>query len=244
MAGPGPRSGSDSGSGSGDRGQGFTLEGVTAAFLILSGLVFALQATAVTPLSASTSNQFIEAQQTGVARGVLATAGEDPPDDRDSALKRAVLFWGEEDGDGKREFHCANSDTYFTSRVNLTGCDLSAGDPNADTFPPNDFGSILNRSFGPGVATNVRIIYETGPGTTDVQRMVYQGESSDNAIRVTTTVTLYDTDETYDSDGNRSGVRVGSGAADFYAPDAHNPTGPSDPPLHNVVRVEVTIWRI
>jgi len=233
-----------SGPGPGDRGQGFTLEGVTAAFLVLSGLVFALQATAVTPLSASTSNQFIEAQQTGVARGALATAAEDAPDDRDSALKRAVLFWGEEDGDGEREFHCANSDTYFTSRVNLSACDLSASDPNSDSLPPNEFGAILDRSFGPGVAANVRVVYETGSGAMDAQRLVYQGEPSDNAIRASTTVTLYDTDQTYDSDGTRSGVQVGSGAADFYAPDAHNPVGPSDSPLHNVVRVEVTIWRI
>ena len=233
-----------SGSGSSDRGQGYTLEGVTAAFLVLSGLVFALQATAVTPLSASTSNQFIEAQQTGAARGVLATASENPPGDRDSPLKRAVLFWGEEDGDGNREFHCTPTRAYFTSRVNISKCAISPGDPNADAFPPNEFGAILNRSFGPGVATNVVLTYQTGSDTTDVQRMVYQGEPSDNAIRVTTTVAIYDTDQTYDSDETRSGVDVGSGAADFYAPDAYNPTGPADPPLHNVVRVEVTVWRI
>lgn len=225
----------------GDRGQAFTLEGIVAGLVVLSGLVFAFQATAITPLSASTSNQFIESQQVGSARGVLATAAEEPAGDRDSPLKRAVLFWGDEDGDGTREFHCANNDPYFTDAPDLSACGLSAGDEFAGSFPPNEFGAVLDRAFGTGVGTNVILEFRTPSGEFESQRMVYEGEPSDNAVRVSTFVTVYDTDEVYASDGTRSGDTVTSGAAAFYAPDAHPG---ADEALYNVIRVEVVVWRI
>ena len=57
-----------------DRGQAHTLEAFAAAILIVVGLTFALQATAVTPLSASTSNQHLENQQRAVATDLLETS--------------------------------------------------------------------------------------------------------------------------------------------------------------------------
>jgi len=60
------------------RGQAHTLEAFVAALLVLGGVVFALQATAVTPLSASTSNQHIENQQRAQAADLLtASAAND-----------------------------------------------------------------------------------------------------------------------------------------------------------------------
>jgi len=56
------------------RGQAHTLEAFVAALLVLGGVVFAIQATAVTPLSASTSNQHIENQQQAQASDLLAAA--------------------------------------------------------------------------------------------------------------------------------------------------------------------------
>jgi len=58
------------------RGQAHTLEAVVAALLVLGGVVFAIQSTAVTPLSASTSNQHIENQQRAQAADLLAVAHE------------------------------------------------------------------------------------------------------------------------------------------------------------------------
>ena len=73
------------------RGQIYTLEAVIAAVLLVSSLVFALQVTAVTPLSASTSNQHIENQQRASASGVLTAAEEA------GILQDAVLFWNDSD---------------------------------------------------------------------------------------------------------------------------------------------------
>lgn len=58
------------------RGQAHTLEAFAAALLLISGLIFALQATAVTPLSASTSNQHIQNQQQLIASDILTTSAE------------------------------------------------------------------------------------------------------------------------------------------------------------------------
>jgi len=69
-----------------ERGQAHTLEAFTAAMLVLGGVAFALQATAVTPLSASTSNQHIENQHQELASDVLTTAAAN------GSLTRAVAL--------------------------------------------------------------------------------------------------------------------------------------------------------
>jgi hypothetical protein len=207
-----------------DRGQAHTLEGVVAAILLLSSLTFALQVTAVTPLSASTSSQHIENQMQSTAQGVLAVAAED------DYLKDAVLYWGDEDSDDIHTFHDA-SDTYYQNGP-----------------PPNEFGETLSTAYGGrSIAYNVYVSYQSGTGSWITQRMVYRGRPSDNAVSASRTVTLYDSDcmldsdnetttrcldDTDDSDGN-DWTR-----SDFYAPDI------SGNGLYNVVRVEVVAWRM
>ncbi|MFB6282195.1 MAG: hypothetical protein ABEH78_02530 [Haloferacaceae archaeon] len=213
------------------RAQAHTLEAVVAALLLVSSVVFALQVTAVTPLSASTSSQHVENQQQAIGEGLLERTA------RSEALRRAVLFWGDADDDGKREFHCARTDEAYAADPNVSACGI-AGTPNAVHVPPNDFGAAVNETFGPGVAVNVRVFHRRDDNTTDVQRLVYRGRPSDNAVRTSVTVTLADDDVLYDPSGDPTDTPVGSGAAAFYAEDI------SDGPLYNVLRVEVTAWRI
>lgn len=145
-----------------DRGQAHTLEAIVAALLLLSSVIFALQITAVTPLSASTSNQHIENQQQASAEGVLSMAAES------GALREAVLYWN---ASGER-FHGGIANGYYT-----------------DTMP-TEFGRILERSFGErGIAYNV---YITSFGTTEREEMIYHGEPSDNAVTARRTVVLSD----------------------------------------------------
>ena len=149
------------------RGQIYTLESVIAAVLLVSSLVFALQVTAVTPLSASTSNQHIENQQRASASGVLTAA------QKAGALKDAVLYWNTS-GDGK--YYDADRLTYYTNK-----------------YPQNEFGNITERAFdGRGLAVNVLIHYNESK---EPSRMVYRGEPSDNAVSASRTVTIYDDDD-------------------------------------------------
>jgi hypothetical protein len=176
-----------------DRGQAHTLEGIVASLILLSAVIFALEMTAVTPLSASTSSQHLENQQEATARGILAAAA-----DR-GALKRAILNWNE------TSEQYANTSTlgYYTT------------DP-----PPNTFGTMLNRSFNQeGIAYNVRLIYHSQGDTPRTRRLVYQGVPSDNAVQATRTVTLLDDDPLYDTDGDPKSLTLSDTDANFTMPD-------------------------
>jgi hypothetical protein len=210
------------------RGQAHTLEGIVAALLLLTSLVFALQVTAVTPLSASTSSQQLENQQQSVAEGTLAAA------DEANALKPAILYGNDSaDGrvDGRFGFHQTSGEAYYVNEP-----------------PRNRFGEILQGTLGDrGLAYNVYVRYQTSDGGTARQRMVYQGNPSDNAVATQRTVTLYDDDLLYkpESDGDTgdfdtavpTGTTVKSAGDDFYV------NYDADGPLFNVVEVEVVVWR-
>ena len=175
------------------RGQAHTLEGVVSSLILLSAVVFALEMTAVTPLSASTSSQHIENQQEATARGVLAAAAET------GALERAVLSWNAT----SEQFYNTSRLGYFTT------------DP-----PPNRFGEMLNRSFDRnGVAYNVYLHYQENDGTRDSQRFVYQGRPSDNAVQATWSHTLMRNDEIHTHEETPSGTAV-SDEPTYFAPEA------------------------
>ncbi|QLG62801.1 DUF7288 family protein [Halorarum salinum] len=175
------------------RGQAHTLEAVTAGILLLSTVAFALQVTAVTPLTGSTSNQHIENQQAAMAEGVLDTAAAN------GTLKPTLLAWNGTAG----TFHGATRDGY-----------LNGG-------PPTPFGGTLNETFrSRGVAMDVTVTFLRG---TDLDRvdavpLVNLGAPSDNSAVATTTVTLYDDDRVHDADGNPTGPRLDE-TENFYADD-------------------------
>ena len=180
------------------RGQAHTLEALAGSLLLVGALVFALQVTAVTPLSASTSSQHIENQQQASAAGVLSTAIAD------DSLRTAVLYW-DESADPQR-FHDATDQRYYVDRA-----------------PPNAFGSLLDRAFASrAIVYNVVVHYEEDDRRKR-QLMVYRGEPSDNAVSASVTLTLYDDDVLRDTDGDPTGTTLSS--ADFYAPDAHTGDG-------------------
>lgn len=210
------------------RGQAHTLEGVVAAMLLLASLMFALQVTAVTPLSSSTSSQHLENQQQATAAGVLAAAAER------GTLTPAVTY-GSDLADGRDDerfgFHQADGERVYTNRP-----------------PTTRFGAALERAFADrGLTYNVHVTYQTPSNTTSRARMVYQGHPSDNAVVVRRTVTLYDEDVLHspESDGDATDFDVAqpgtttlaTAGSDFYAQDV------ADGPVFNVVRVEVVVWQ-
>lgn len=210
------------------RGQAHALEGIIAGLLLVTSLVFALQVTAVTPLSASTSSQQLENQQEAVANGVLAAAAEQ------NALKPAVVYGSDAasgETNGRFAFHETGGEVFYQNGP-----------------PTNRFGGILDRQLGDrGLAYNVYVVYRTTGGGTSERRMVYQGNPSDNAVAAQWTVTLYDEDVLYEpADGDPDTFDVAqpttttleSAGDDFYAQETS--TGS---PVFNVVEVEVIVWR-
>jgi hypothetical protein len=175
------------------RGQAHTLEAIVASLVLLTGLIFALQMTAVTPLSASTSSQHIENQQRAISDGLLATAAER------NALKPALLYWD-------------NSTTQYHN-ASETGLGVYASTP-----PNNTFGTMLERVFDErGIAYNVYVRFR-GDRSESPIIYVYNGRPSDNAVSASYTLTLTDDDHLYDTDGTRNETTL-SEASGFPVPD-------------------------
>jgi hypothetical protein len=172
------------------RGQVHTLEGFVASMVVLSGVVFALQATAVTPLTASTSNQFIENQQRAVAGGLLEAA------DSNDTLTEATLYW--------------NGTAGGFNDTGESGTYASGG-------PPLPFGNTLNETFSDSrIAFNVDVFYRTADGGRAQEEMVRMGTPSDNAVAASRTVTLFDDDTVT---GSSRTVEDAAAAGEFYAED-------------------------
>ena len=175
-----------------DRGQAHTLEGVIAGLLLLSSIIFALQMTAVTPLSASTSSQHIENQQRSVAAGVLSAAAES------DGLAETILYWNESDG----EFYNTSERGYYTADA-----------------PNTTLGETLNRSFDQrGISYNLYVHFQSPSGKTIRNRVVYRGVPSDNAVSASRTVTLADDDRLYDHELRQTNTTLNESST-FYAQD-------------------------
>lgn len=194
-----------------DRGQLFTLEGFVAALVVLSSVIFALTTTAATPLSTSTSNQHLETQQGAETASLLDAAKAD------GDLHSLVRYWDDDRG----AFHNSSAKGYYLA------CRFDSA-----------LGQRLDRMFDRrGATCNVNVRYITANGIVRSERVVYVGDPTENAVRETATVTLYDTDRLVLPSGAESNVTL-ENASTFYLPDA-DPAGP----VYNVVEVEVIAWR-
>ena len=172
------------------RGQAHTLEAVAAGMLLLASLLFALQVTAVTPLTGSTSSQHIENQQESLAEGLLASEAEN------GTIVPTLLYWNE----SSNGFHNTSVGVY-----------RSAG-------PPTTFGSVLNSTLGDrNIAFDVSVYYVRANGDRERQEMVNLGEPSDHASTATRSFTLYDDDRVRAANKTEQDTLENTS---YFAPDA------------------------
>lgn len=200
-----------------NRGQVHTLEAVSAAVLILTGVVFAQAVTAVTPMTASTASQHAENQQGELAKGFATIMNED------NTMKKTLLYWD----NSNQKFHNSKGSTiYYT----------------VDT-PGSDFGQEVRDHFiSRGLGVRVDLVYyrETGGELERVETPYIDfGTPSDHAYTTTETIALYDSDTLVNEDGTRSSVALEDGSSTFFMEDID-----PDSELYNIVEVRITIWRI
>ena len=182
-----------------ERAQAHTLEATVAALLLLVSIGIALQMTAVTPLSASTSSQHLENQLGKTSEGVLAAGAES------GSLTAALLYWN----GSNSAYHNATTEYYYTES------------------PPENlaFGRTLNRTLDErNVAYNVYAVFETQKGTQRRHRMLYRGEPSEHAVTASHTVTLLSSDNLRNQDGSLNSTTIGETAA-FYVPNSTSTPG-------------------
>lgn len=177
----------------GRRGQSYVLEGIAGGVIVLAAVLFAIQATAVTPLSVSTANKHIENQERFQAEGVLDEAS------RDGTLEDAILYW--------------NPDNRTFVDGSTSGYDGDIRDP-----APNEFLAMVNRTFSDEqIAVNIYVTFTNNANRTGTQRLLYQGTPSDNAVSANTMIVLYDDDRFSAPETNGT---LADDPNAFYAPDA------------------------
>lgn len=173
-----------------DRGQAYVLGAVGAGIIVLSAVIFAIQATAVTPLSVSTASQHVENQERELADTALTQAAEN------GTLRDAVLRWNPDNG----------------TFVNATARGYLGRTPD------NGFGRQLDRVFNDEqIAVNVYVRYGTSAGLKR-RPMVFQGNPSDNAVSASQTLTLMDRENLRGPRSNET-LNGTNPTGSFYAPD-------------------------
>lgn len=196
------------------RAQAHTLEGVAAALILVVAVAFTMQATAVTPLTASTASQHIETQHERAAAGLLDV-------ERDNGnISRTLRYWNDSSG----SFKNASTKGYYVGE------------------PPNvSFLHAVEETFGDrAVAYNVNAYYLDADGTQRLRRVVYHGEPSSDAVAATRLVTLYDDQNVTVRDGTEftaSPAGPPLSNASYFPPNAPGHT-------YAVVEVEVVVWRM
>lgn len=212
----------------GETGQMHTLEGLSAAMILIIAAFYASQAIAIAPTSSSTASKAAEAELQRLGEDVLAQAYSN------GDLREALLYWN----DSKNKFKDAENARYYTGNV-------------TDDIA---FGQTLNSTFDErGIAYNIEIHYlpvterlyndsnnatiENTPNT----RYLVNGEPTDNAVVASQKIVLRHEDLV---DGgpmtlNETSTYPISGFVNETAPT----TTLYREHMYNVVEVRMIIWR-
>ncbi len=205
----------------GDDGQLQTIEAITAAIILISVLVLVVQATSVTPLTASFTNQHIKLELQNMGTDILTTLDETPSANNGdpgtaSMLKKSVKDW-------INIYHCdwfawGDDASKYTSL-------RDPADPKLET-PLGDYLSYLLKYYG--IAYNVEVRYsyiEAGKVNVKNAKMIWNGDPSDNSVTVSRFVVLHDQRDAPDI------------VDTSVIPDISPTTT-----LYNVVEVKLTLW--
>lgn len=164
-----------------EKAQLHTLEGVAAATLILLVIIYAIDATSITPLTSSTSNAHVESELMSLGQDILNTLDHEEPG-YNSQLKIDILNW-------------------TGSQYIWTGQDYKENDGS------NTLNNTLNNSMAQnlkttlisqGIAHRVEVVFLRSQNnitfTSAPETMIDAGIPSDNAVVVSRKIVLQNTD--------------------------------------------------
>lgn len=201
-----------------DRGQAFTLEAVIGSVIILSAVLFAIQAIIITPTTGGTVDPEIRSQVQTEADDVLTLAAQNET----FGLSEYVRYW-------------SRNRLAFVGAVNR---EIGYGTRK----PPKTLGRMLNQTFeSRGRTYNIVLRYQNASAGTETSRMVYRGEPSDNAVTATRRVTLYDNQTLTGPNATRVeltdlGTNITGNRGFYPIPNA------VEGPVYNVVEVRLIVW--
>ncbi|MBP2031033.1 hypothetical protein J2755_001981 [Methanohalophilus levihalophilus] len=174
-----------------------TLEGIIAATIMIGVLVFAVQATSLTPLTSSTANAHVEAQLNSIGQDIM-TSLDHSAYKQDSNLKKAVIGW--------------NGDQYVWNSTHYVSTDDENLTLSGSVQEILEFTVTEN-----GIAHNLQYTFTTLDGDIRTESYIYNGDPSDNAVIISRKVLISNTDLTnataFSSD---TGIPDVDAATDFY----------------------------
>ncbi len=199
-----------------DKAQMHTLEGIAAATAMLLVIVYAIDATSMTPLTSSTTNVHVETELQAMGQDILGALDYSEPA-YNSKLKNDVLGWNGLEYTWNGTNYMENGNGSYPQN-NLT----------------NNLTNILNATLiTQGIAHNVEITFIDNNTFKPASPypMIYNGDPSDNAVIVSRKIVIYK------SDINQS--RLLNQSNPIYQNDIDNSTN-----LYNVVEVKLILWRM
>ena len=161
-----------------EKGQMHTLEGVAAATIMLLVIVYAIDATSMTPLTSSTANVHVETELQVLGQDILGSLDYAEPG-YNSNLTNDILGWNGKEyiWDGTSYMEKGNA-SY--SQNNLTN---------------NLTNSLKYTLIKQGIAHSVELTFLANDGTSLVtQKMIDNGNPSDNAVIVSRKIALHNSD--------------------------------------------------
>lgn len=178
------------GSGNDQLAQMHTLEAIMASTIMVMVIVFAVQATSLTPLTSSTANAHIEAQLQVIGQDMLSALDYSQYDQK-SDLKNDILDWNGDE-------YAWSGDSYDSRAVNSS---ISLNSSMEDMFTY----ILIPR----GIAHNVQFSHMGDTGRFSSIFYIYDGDPSDNAVIVSRKVLLSNQDI-----GNTSTFQANTGIID------------------------------
>lgn len=162
-----------------EKAQLHTLEGVAASTILLLVIIYAIDATSMTPLTSSTSNAHVESELRALGQDILNSMDYAEPG-YNSNLKNDIIRW-----DGK-EYIWSGSSYIIKDGTNSLNNNLSA---------------ILNITLiKQGIAHNVELTYlENSTLLPNNRNMIYNGDPSTSAVIVTRKIVLQDAEAPSDT---------------------------------------------
>lgn len=159
-----------------DKAQMYTLEGISAAAIMFLILLYAIDATSLTPLTSSTANVHVESELQLLGQDILSALDYTEPG-YDSRLKSDVSNW-------TGYTYVWNGRSYIDP-LNLSRANLSNNLTRV-------FEKVLVKQ---GIAHNVELTYLASDGVNQTylvsSDMINNGDPSDNAIIVSRKIVLH-----------------------------------------------------
>lgn len=206
-----------------ERGQAFTLEGFTAAFILLIAVLFAVQSVVITPSSGGAVDRTAQAQVQQQVQDALIVAQQD------GNLSELVRFVDVEEGEFQ-SFHNESDGGQGAYTASDFGNSSQLGQ-NASTL-----GEILNGNLEAGQNYNVELYYQTNDeGERESISLVDEGAPSSTAVTASYTVVLHENQSITAPDSDQQLKDITDEGE--YIPNLEEGDG-----LYNVVEIRVTVW--